>query len=98
MTRWPIRSTSSRWACAQQQAGRTRARTATVPGVDNFLPVDVYVAGCPPRPDALMYAIIQLQKKITNREIDEGHARWRAWQREYRVHPAKLRNGRLVRA
>jgi NADH-quinone oxidoreductase subunit B len=57
---------------------------STVPGVDNFLPVDVYVAGCPPRPDALMYAIIQLQKKIADREIDEGHARWRAWQRTYR--------------
>jgi NADH-quinone oxidoreductase subunit B len=56
---------------------------STVPGVDNFLPVDVYVAGCPPRPDALLYAIIQLQKKITEREIDEGHARWRAWEREY---------------
>jgi NADH-quinone oxidoreductase subunit B len=57
---------------------------STVPGVDNFLPVDVYVAGCPPRPDALMYAIIQLQKKIAQREIDEGHARWRAWQKRYR--------------
>jgi len=31
-----------------------------------------------------MYAIIQLQKKITNREIDAGHARWRAWQQRYR--------------
>src|SRR6476660_4902505 len=70
---------------------------STVPGVDNFLPVDVYVAGCPPRPDALLYAILQLQRKISNREVDEGHDRWRAWQREYRVHPAKLRNGRLVR-
>jgi NADH-quinone oxidoreductase subunit B len=57
---------------------------STVPGVDNFLPVDVYVAGCPPRPDALLYAIIQLQRKITEREIDAGHARWRAWQRSYR--------------
>jgi NADH-quinone oxidoreductase subunit B len=56
---------------------------STVPGVDNFLPVDVYVAGCPPRPDALLYAIIQLQKKITAREIDDGHARWRAWERSY---------------
>jgi len=56
---------------------------STVPGVDNFLPVDVYVAGCPPRPDALLYAIIQLQKKITEREIDAGHARWRAWERNY---------------
>jgi NADH-quinone oxidoreductase subunit B len=62
---------------------------STVPGVDNFLPVDVYVAGCPPRPDALMYAIMQLQKKIAAREIDEGHARWRAWQRQYREHGAE---------
>jgi hypothetical protein len=31
-----------------------------------------------------MYAIMELQKKITNREIDAGHARWRAWQRRYR--------------
>jgi len=57
----------------------------TVPGVDNFLPVDVYIAGCPPRPDALLYAILQLQQKIANHQIDEGHDRWRAWQRAYRL-------------
>jgi NADH-quinone oxidoreductase subunit B len=37
---------------------------STVPGIDNFLPVDVYVAGCPPRPDALIYSVMQLQRKI----------------------------------
>jgi NADH-quinone oxidoreductase subunit B len=58
---------------------------STVPGVDNFLPVDVYVAGCPPRPDALIYAVIQLQKKIANRQLDEGHQRWLAWQKAYRA-------------
>ncbi len=57
---------------------------STVPGVDNFLPVDVYVAGCPPRPDALLYAIIQLQRKIERHEVDADRARWRAWQSRYR--------------
>jgi NADH-quinone oxidoreductase subunit B len=37
---------------------------STVPGIDNFVPVDVYLAGCPPRPDALLHGIMQLQKKI----------------------------------
>ena len=39
---------------------------ALVAGADKFLPIDVYVPGCPPRPEALMYGIIKLQEKITN--------------------------------
>ena len=37
---------------------------ALVQGADKFLPVDVYVPGCPPRPEALMYGIIKLQQLI----------------------------------
>ena len=37
---------------------------AIVKGADHVIPVDIYVPGCPPRPEALLYAFLQLQKKI----------------------------------
>ncbi|MBT8379714.1 MAG: NADH-quinone oxidoreductase subunit NuoB [Ignavibacteria bacterium] len=37
---------------------------SVVQGIDQFLPVDIYLAGCPPRPDNLLHALMQIQDKI----------------------------------
>jgi NAD(P)H-quinone oxidoreductase subunit K len=40
-------------------------------GADKILPIDVYIPGCPPRPEAIMNAIIKLRKKISNESLSE---------------------------
>ena len=59
-----IRSASSPGA----SSGGMYRSYATVQGVDEILPVDVYISGCPPRPEALIEAILEIQRKITRGE------------------------------
>jgi NADH-quinone oxidoreductase subunit B len=51
---------------------------ALVQGADKFMPVDVYVPGCPPRPEALIYGINKLQKMIWDRPDLGWRERYRA--------------------
>ncbi|HLF86953.1 MAG TPA: NADH-quinone oxidoreductase subunit B family protein [Nitrospiria bacterium] len=57
-------------ACAS--CGGVFNNYAIVQGVDKIVPVDVYVPGCPPSPDALIYGILRLQEKIEGRISGEA--------------------------
>lgn len=60
-------------ACASG-GGPFKEGYSVVSGVDRFIPVDVYIPGCPPTPQALLFGLISLQKKVDTESLKS--ARW----------------------
>ncbi|TVQ47342.1 MAG: NADH-quinone oxidoreductase subunit B [Gloeocapsa sp. DLM2.Bin57] len=58
---------------------------SAVRGVDKLIPVDVYIPGCPPRPEAIIDAIVKLRKKVANESLQERASKTEQTHRYYSI-------------
>ncbi len=61
-------------ACAS--CGGVFNNYAILQGVDRIIPVDIYVPGCPPRPEQLMQGILKLQEKLEKESLKDSSEKW----------------------
>ena len=67
--------------------GPFKGSYAILDGVDHILPVDVYMPGCPPRPEAMFYGLMQLQRKIKVQKFFGGANRKEKREEFFAQHP-----------